>query len=106
LGQVAKPTHINSHPIVDITFPIANMSFLDAQLPAAAMAVADAVAKFRTRPSTGGGQKGFAPAGIGDILAALRDLLIALGNLPVWFAVFLAGGALIWFARDTIALCH
>ena len=100
------PTHINCNDIVDFTFQIGKLFFLVALLAAAAMAVADAIAKFRTRPSTGGGQKGFAPAGIGDILAALKDLLIALGNLPVWFAVFLAGGALIWFARDTIALCH
>ncbi len=98
------PTHINCNDIVDFTFQIGKLFFLVALLAAAAMAVAEAIARFKT-PAVPG-PRGAATKGIGDLLGALKDLLLALGNLPVWFAIFLAGGALIWFARETISLCH
>jgi hypothetical protein len=35
---------------------------------------------------------------VGDIIRALKDA-------PVWFALFVAGGALVWFASYTLTTC-
>jgi hypothetical protein len=98
------PTHINCNDIIDFTFQIGRWFIIAALFAAVAMAVAEAIAKFRQRKSerTTDERRGV----VAESINALKDLLIALGNLPAWFAIFLAGAALIWFARDTISLCH
>jgi hypothetical protein len=98
-------TPIDCHNIVNFTYDLGKWFLIVAVVAALAMAAAEAVAKFTTKQAPPPGKKGLA-GGIGDILGPLKDLLVALGNLPAWFAIFLAGGALIWFARDTIAVCR
>ena len=106
------PTSINCHDIVDFTFGFGELFIIAALAAAAAMAVVEAFAKYReaiakARADRAAGEERTSLTGaeIGPLLGALKDLLIALGNLPAWFAIFLAGGALIWFARDTLSAC-
>ena len=100
-------THINCTDIVDFTFGLGWWFIIVALVAAAAMAAVEAYAKLRAANATRGrGHEGITEEKATALLGALKDLLIALGNLPAWFALFLAGGALIWFARDTLSLCH
>ena len=43
--------------------------------------------------------------GLAKVLAALKELLLALKDLPAWIALFLAGLALVWTAAATPKLC-
>jgi hypothetical protein len=97
------PTHTNCNDIVDFTFQVGAWFIYVALVAAIAMAIAEAVARSR-KPQDG--QRGFTITDPAALIGAIKDLLLALGNLPAWFAIFIAGGALIWFARDTISACH
>ena len=98
------PTHVNCNDIVDFTFHWGRWFIIVALVAAALMALAEAIAKFRpSKPKEAMEEK---RGLVAESINALKDLLIALGNLPAWFAIFLAGGALIWFASDTITRCH
>jgi hypothetical protein len=43
--------------------------------------------------------------GLAKVLAALKDLLLALKDLPAWIALFLAALALVWTASAAPHLC-
>jgi hypothetical protein len=43
--------------------------------------------------------------GLAKVLAAIKDMLLALKELPAWFALFLAGLALVWTASAAPHLC-
>jgi hypothetical protein len=98
-------THITCTDIVDFTFHWGRWFIIAALVAAAAMAAVEAYAKYAAAKAAQG-RSDFDAGTATAFLGALKDLLIALGNLPAWFAIFLAGGALIWFARDTLSLCH
>jgi hypothetical protein len=42
---------------------------------------------------------------LAKLLEALKGLLLALKDLPAWFAIFLAGLALVWTATSAPNLC-
>ena len=88
-------TPVSCNEIVDFAFHTGEAFILIALVMGALMALAEFTAKIQktdTNPEIAG-------VDLGDVIRALKDA-------PVWFAIFLAGGALIWFARDTLSLCH
>jgi hypothetical protein len=99
------PSHINCNDIVDFTFQAGKWFIIAALVAALFLALAESISRLKAARAAEG-TKGFVPKDLGELIGALKDLLVALGNLPAWFAIFLAGGVLIWFASYSLKVCH
>ena len=89
-------TPVTCNDIVDFTFHTGQAFTLIALVIGSLLALAEITAK----PKSDAGQKDVnIDVKAGDVIRALKDA-------PVWFALLIAGGALIWLARDTLSLCH
>jgi hypothetical protein len=88
------PTHVDCHEIADFAFHAGEAFILIALAMGALIALADVMAP---PPKPGKDDKALT-VDAGDIIRALKDA-------PVWFALFVAGGALLWFAGDTVRVC-
>lgn len=86
-------THVNCHDIVDFAFRAGEVFILIALVMGALLAIVEVVAKLPP-PN----REVAATVDVGDIIRALKDA-------PVWFALFVAGGALVWFASYTLTTC-
>jgi hypothetical protein len=66
------------------------------------------LAKWKALKQGPAGQANVADAnteGLATVITALKELLLALKDLPAWFALFLAALALIWTANAATKLC-
>ena len=86
-------THVNCHDIVDFAFRAGEVFILIALVMGSLIAVAEVVL-----PPKRANRETVATVDVGDIIRALKDA-------PVWFALFVAGGALVWFASYTLSVC-
>jgi hypothetical protein len=86
-------TPVSCNEIVDFAFHTGEAFILIALVMGALMALAELMKPQKVETP----KEGIIDAA--EIIRALKDA-------PVWFALFFAGGALIWLARDTLSLCH
>jgi hypothetical protein len=86
-------TPVSCHDIVDFAFHTGETFILIALVMGALMALAELM----RQPKSDNQERNIIDAA--EIIRALKDA-------PVWFALFVAGGALLWLARDTLTLCH
>lgn len=86
-------------------FSLAKWAFILAFALAVISTVLDLWVKWQAAKA-GGGSEGIATKGIApvapDLLKALATFLESLAKLPVWFALFLAGMALVWLTTVNV----